>query len=81
MSDPWKGSALRAACEHPGGEWPPNKGHRFCVRTMDTSYYADEVRQNEMTGDPEWVYRGEGYTLVCKRIENAVIYDYQGAWP
>lgn len=73
---------LRSAYEaFQGREYPVNHGHRFCVLTMDQQFYADEVRQNSMTGDPEWLYHGKGYDLVCKRIENAVIYDYQGTWP
>lgn len=73
---------LRSAYEaFQGREYPVNDGHRFCVKTLDTSYYADDVRCNPMTGDPEWVYRGNVHTLVCKRIDNAVIYDYKGEWP
>ncbi len=79
MSDPWKNTALRAACDHRENE-PVNAGHRYQVRTLDTSYYADDVRLEPMTGYPEWVFRDPEYTLVCKRIENAVIYDYEGEW-
>ena len=76
MTDPWKNTALRNAQEHPGEEWPPNLGHKYAVRTMDTCFYADEVRLNEMTHYPEWKVNCPGYRLSCKRIENAVIYEY-----
>jgi hypothetical protein len=63
-----------------GREYPTNRNHRYCVLTMDTQFYADEVRLDPLTCYPEWLFTGPGYTLVCKRIENAVIYDYQGEW-
>jgi len=77
MLDPWKGTALRNAQEHPGEEWPPNMGHKFAVKTMDTCYYADEVKLDEMTGYPAWVVQAPGYKLHCTRVENAVIYEYE----
>jgi hypothetical protein len=77
MIDPWKGTALRNAQEHPGEEWPPNDGHRFCVRTLDTTYYADAVSYDPLTGYPIWSVSHPGYCLKCQRLENAVIYEYE----
>jgi len=77
MIDPWSGTALRNEFEHPGEEWPPNDGHRFCVRTMETIFYADEVSLDPLTGYPSWKVQRPGYTLKCARIENAVIYEYE----
>lgn len=75
--DPWKGTALRNAQEHPGEEWPINMGHRHAVRTLDTTFYADEVTYDPLTGYPSWHVTCPGYKLRCKRLENAVIYEYE----
>jgi hypothetical protein len=60
-----------------GEEWPPNMGHRYAIKTLDTNYYADEIKIIEMTGYPEWWVSGPGYRLHCTRIEGAVLYDYE----
>jgi hypothetical protein len=50
QNDPWQGSALRKADQ----DEPVNAGHRFAVTTQNTSYYADEVVIDPMTGYPAW---------------------------
>ena len=75
--DPWKNTALRNSYDHPGMEWPPNDGHKHSLRTMDREYYADEIEIDKMTGYPIWHLTCPGYKLHGRRLENAVIYEYE----
>ena len=73
QNDPWKGTALRNAMQ----EEPVNAGHRFEVATLDTNYYADEVRIDPLTGYPAWWVDCGEYRLSGTRYENAVVKDYR----
>ena len=60
-----------------GREWPPNMGHKYAVRTLDTTFYADRVEVNPLTGYPEWWVSCPGYNLHCIRGEVHVTYEYE----
>ena len=73
MSDPWKGTALRAAEK----DEPVNRGHRYTVKTLDDESYADEVRIDPRTGHPSWWVDCGDHQIASVRHDDCVVRDFR----
>lgn len=57
---------------------PLNGGHRYAVKSAEGLYcWADAVRVDPVSGNPEWYCKRDGYSEYSRKIAWGILVDFK----